>query len=193
MTRTPTTSRAPSTTAQNRTARSYSGVGLTVEPSRAASSSPRRRAGARGRVRRGDMIVRIEGRPAGKLTFEQALNLIKGEGTVVNLTVGDPRQAARASRSSGGRSPSPSLTRWTITFHGAKLGYIRLLLVPGCDRRAPRAGRRRSSTRGRRGSCSTCATIPAASSPQAVRAVSVFLEDGVVCAIAGLHRGRARV
>ena len=82
--------RAENERLKNRTARSYSGVGLTVEPARAgllvtsAIKGPAQAAG----VRPGDIIVRIDGRPAGKLTFDQSINLIKGEkGTVVHLTV----------------------------------------------------------------------------------------------------------
>ena len=78
---------------QNATARSYSGVGLTVGPSKdglvvtSALRGPARDAG----IRRGDVIVSIDGVPADKVAFERSLFLIKGEeGTNVQLTVKRP-------------------------------------------------------------------------------------------------------
>ena len=153
---------------KSRTARSYSGVGLTVEPSRAglvvtsALNGPARQAG----VRRGDIIVRIEGRPAGKLTFDQALNLIKGEkGTVVHLTLRRPEHGRLRVTVVRQEITLPSLRARLIRFHGAKLGYLRLLSFP--DATAERLGagdRLPRPPRGARESCSTCGTTRAGSS-----------------------------
>ena len=118
---------------KSRTARSYSGVGLTVEPSRAglvvtsALNGPAREAG----VRRGDIIVRIEGRPAGKLTFDQALNLIKGEkGTLVHMTLRRADHGRLRVTVVRQEITLPSLRAHLVRFHGAKLGYLRLLSFP---------------------------------------------------------------
>jgi carboxyl-terminal processing protease len=175
---------------KSRTARSYSGVGLTVEPSRAglvvtsALNGPARQAG----VRRGDIIVRIDGHPAGRLTFEQALNLIKGErGTVVHLTL---RRHADRMRVTVVRQEItlPSLRAKLVRFHGTKMGYIRLLSFP--DATAERIGETTASLvrRGAQGIVLDLRENPGGLLTQAVRTVSVFLGDGVVCTVSGLHQ-----
>jgi carboxyl-terminal processing protease len=176
---------------KSRTARSYSGVGLTVEPSRAglvvtsALNGPAREAG----IRRGDIIVRIEGQPAGKLTFDQALNLIKGEkGTVVHLTLRRPEHGRLRVTVVRQEITLPSLRVRLIRFHGAKLGYLRLLSFP--DATAQRLGQATASLvrRGAQGIVLDLRDNPGGLLNEAVRAVSIFLEDGVVCTVAGLHQ-----
>ncbi len=175
---------------KSRTARSYSGVGLTVEPSRAglvvtsALNGPARKAG----VRRGDIIVRIDGRPAGKLTFDQALNLIKGQqGTVVHLTLsrsGDQRRVTVVRQ----EITLPSLRARIVRFRGTKLGYLRLLSFP--DATSERIGQATESLvrHGAKGIVLDLRDNPGGLLTQAVRTVSIFLDDGVVCTISGLHQ-----
>jgi carboxyl-terminal processing protease len=176
---------------KKRTARSYSGVGLTVEPSRAglvvtsALSGPARDAG----IRRGDIIVRIEGRPAGKLTFEQALNLIKGEkGTVVHLTLRRPKGGRMSVTVVRQEIAVPSLHAQALRFRGARLGHIRLLSFPDATAERLREAVASLIERGAKGIVLDLRDNPGGLLPQAVRAVSVFLEEGVVCTIAGLHQ-----
>lgn len=175
---------------KSRTARSYSGVGLTVEPSRAglvvtsALNGPARQAG----VRRGDIIVRIDGRPAGRLTFDQALNLIKGQqGTVVHLTLrrhGDRRQITVVRQ----EITLASLRARLVRFRGTKLGVIRLLSFP--DATSERIGEATRSLvkRGAKGIVLDLRDNPGGLLTQAVRTVSIFLDEGVVCTISGLHQ-----
>jgi carboxyl-terminal processing protease len=176
---------------KSQTARSYSGIGLTVEPSRAglivtsALVGPAREAG----VRRGDIIVRIEGRPAGKLTFEQALNLIKGEqGTVVHLIV--RRAHAKQLRVTVVRQEIavPSLRARLVQFRAEKIGYIRLVSFP--DAAAERIKRATESLvrKGATGIVLDLRDNPGGLLTQAVRTVSLFLDEGVVCTVAGLHQ-----
>jgi carboxyl-terminal processing protease len=175
---------------KSRTARSYSGVGLTVEPSRAglvvtsALDGPAREAG----VRRGDIIVRIDGRPAGRLTFDQALNLIKGQqGTVVHLTL--RREGARRQVTVVRQEITlPSLRARLVRFRGTKLGVIRLLSFP--DATSERIGEATQSLvkRGAKGVVLDLRDNPGGLLTQAVRTVSVFLDEGVVCTVSGLHQ-----
>jgi carboxyl-terminal processing protease len=176
---------------KNRTARSYSGVGLTVEPSRAglvvtsALSGPAREAG----VRRGDVIVRIEGRPAGKLTFEQALNLIKGEkGTVVHLTIRRPHGKRLSVTVVRQEIAVPALRARPLRFRGTRLGYIRLLSFRDATAERLREAVGSLVERDAKGIILDLRDNPGGLLPQAVRAVSVFLDEGVVCTIAGLHQ-----
>jgi carboxyl-terminal processing protease len=176
---------------KNRTARSYSGVGLTVEPSRAglvvtsALNGPARAAG----VRRGDIIVRIEGRPAGKLTFEQALNLIKGEkGTVVHLTLKRPHKGELHFTVVRQEITLPSLRTRMVRFHGTKLGYMRLISFPDSTAERLREAAAALVRRGAKGIVLDLRDNPGGLLTEAVRAVSVFLDEGVVCTIAGLHQ-----
>jgi carboxyl-terminal processing protease len=176
---------------KSRTARSYSGVGLTVEPSRAglvvtsALNGPAREAG----VRRGDIIVRIEGRPAGKLTFDQALNLIKGEkGTVVHMTLRRPNHGRLRVTVIRQEITLSSLRARLVRFHGAKLGYLRLVSFP--DATAERLAQATASLvrRGAQGVVLDLRDNPGGLLTQAVRSVSIFLDEGVVCTVSGLHQ-----
>jgi carboxyl-terminal processing protease len=178
-------------TLKKRTARSYAGVGLTVEPSRAglvvtsALPGPARAAG----VRRGDIIVRINGQPAADLRFEQSLNLIKGEkGTVVHLTLRRSDGARRRLTVVRQEIALPSLRARLLRFHGAKLGYVRLLGFPDSTAERLREAAASLVKRGAKGIVLDLRDNPGGLLTEAVRAVSIFLDDGVVCTIAGLHQ-----
>jgi carboxyl-terminal processing protease len=175
---------------KSRTARSYSGVGLTVEPSRAglvvtsALNGPAREAG----VKRGDIIVRIDGRPAGRLTFDQALNLIKGEqGTVVHLTLrrrGERLQVTVVRQ----EITLASLRARLVRFRATKLGVIRLLSFPDATSERIGAATQSLVKRGAKGIVLDLRDNPGGLLTQAVRTASIFLDEGVVCTISGLHQ-----
>jgi carboxyl-terminal processing protease len=176
---------------KSQTSRSYSGIGLTVEPSRAglvvtsALVGPAREAG----VRRGDLIVRIEGHPAGKLTFNQALTLIKGDqGTVVHLTV--RRAHGQRLRVTVVRQEIavPSLRTRLVELRGTKIGYIRLVSFPDAAAVRIRQATESLVQRGAKGIVLDLRDNPGGLLTQAVRTVSVFLDEGVVCTVAGLHQ-----
>jgi carboxyl-terminal processing protease len=178
---------------RNRTARSYTGVGLTVAPSRrgllvtSTLGGPAREAG----IRRGDLIVRIQGRPAGELSFEQSLALITGEkGTLVRLTVKRPRQGTIHFALVRQEIDAPSLRARLIEGPGPDVGHVRLLSF-----RADTAVRlervvRRLGREGAKGVIIDLRDNPGGLISQAVAAVSLFLDDRVVCTTAGLHQNR---
>jgi carboxyl-terminal processing protease len=179
------------TSLKNRTARSYSGVGLTVEPSRAgllvtsALRGPARKAG----VRPGDIIVRIEGRPAGKLTFDQSLNLIKGEkGTVVHLTVRRKLESPLNFTVVRSDVAVPSLTARLVRFGGKKIGYLRLVAFPDSSAKRLHDATEKLVARGAKGIVLDLRDNPGGLLAEAVRTVSIFLDRGVVCTVSGLHQ-----
>ena len=180
-------------TLKTRTARSYSGVGLTVAPSRrgllvtSTLGGPAREAG----IRRGDLIVRIQGRPAGELSFEQSLSLITGEkGTLVRLTVKRARQGTIHFALVRQEIDAPSLRTRLVTGPGAKHGYIRLhSFRAGTAAHLERAVR--SVVRsGAKGVIVDLRDNPGGLISQAIASVSLFVDEGVVCTTAGLHQNR---
>jgi carboxyl-terminal processing protease len=176
---------------KSQTSRSYSGIGLTVEPSRAglvvtsALVGPAREAG----VRRGDLIVRIEGQPAGELTFNQALTLIKGDqGTVVHLTVRRPHGQRLRVTVVRQEIAVPSLRARLVELRGTKIGYIRLVSFPDAAAVRIRQATESLVQKGAKGIVLDLRDNPGGLLTQAVRTVSVFLDEGVVCTVSGLHQ-----
>ena len=180
-------------TLKSRTARSYSGVGLTVAPSKrgllvtSTLGGPAREAG----IRRGDLIVRIQGRPAGELSFEQSLSLITGEkGTLVRLTVKRARQGTIRFALVRQEIDAPSLRARLVTGRGARHGYVRVhSFRAGTATQLERAVRRVVRA-GAKGVIVDLRDNPGGLISQAIAAVSLFLDDGVVCTTAGLHQNR---
>ena len=178
---------------RNRTARSYTGVGLSVAPSKSGLlvtstyGGPARKAG----IRRGDLIVRIQGRPAGGLSFEQSLSLITGEkGTLVRLTVKRARQGTIHFALVRQEIDVPSVDGRLVKVRGAELGYVRLLSFPaGSAGRLERATKR-LVRQGAKGLIVDLRDNPGGLISQAVETVSLFVEKGVVCTTAGLHQER---
>jgi carboxyl-terminal processing protease len=82
----------------------------------------------------------------------------------------------------------PSLRARLVRFHGTKLGVIRLLSFP--DATSERIGDATKSLvkRGAKGIVLDLRDNPGGLLTQAVRTVSIFLEEGVVCTISGLHQ-----
>ena len=176
---------------KNRTAKSYLGVGLTVEPARAgllvtsALRGPARQAG----IRPGDVIVRIDGRPAGTLSLEQSLAFIKGEkGTFVRLTIRRPNKIVKRFTVMRQEIAVPSLRTRLFTYRGTKLAHARLLAFREDTSTRLREATERLVARGASGLVLDLRDNPGGLLAQAVRTVSIFLKKGVVCTTAGLHQ-----
>jgi carboxyl-terminal processing protease len=180
-------------TLKSRTARSYSGVGLTVAPSErgllvtSTLGGPAREAG----IRRGDLIVRIQGRPAGELSFEQSLSLITGEkGTLVRLTVKRARQGTIHFALVRQEIDAPPLRAHIVTGRGARHGYVRVHSFRAGTATYLERAVRRVVRAGAKGVIVDLRDNPGGLISQAIAAVSLFVDDGVVCTTAGLHQNR---
>ncbi|MDQ3669488.1 MAG: S41 family peptidase [Actinomycetota bacterium] len=176
-----------------RTARSYSGVGLTVGRARgglvvkAALQGPARQAG----IRPGDLIVSIDGRRVRALPFQRSLELIKGkEGTVVRLMVRRPREGTLSFAVKRREIELPSLRARTIDAGRVEIAYVRLLSfrVNAGERLEQRATALVKA--GADGILLDLRDNSGGLLAQAVRSVSLFVDKGVVCVTEGRRHGR---
>ncbi len=169
----------------------YSGIGLTVGPAprglvvTSAPEGPAREAG----VREDDVIVRVDGAPIGRLSFESALALVKGQtGTMVSLTVRRPEKKKPLEFMVVRREIEvPPLTSRLLATKKEKIGYIRVFSFS-----AGAAGLMRQATSELVAAGATGAIIDLRDNPggllsEAVDVASVFIEDGIVCRTDGLH------
>lgn len=176
---------------EERTEGTYSGVGLTVGPSRiglvvtSAFRGPAQKAG----IRKGDVIIRIDGRPAGRMPFERSLALIKGEkGTIVRLTVRRPHAGTIRYQVVRQEIDVPPIRSRLIRAHGAKLGYIRVLSFPDGTAERVELATARLVERGAEGAILDLRDNPGGLLSQAVDTVSLYISEGIVCTTAGAHQ-----
>jgi carboxyl-terminal processing protease len=171
----------------------YSGVGLHVNPSRdgllvtSALEGPAREAG----IRRGDVIVSIDGHSAARMQFERSLILIQGEeGTTVRLTVRRPRIGKLRFTLVRQELPAPTSLVRMHHVSRAKVGYVRLYSFSERTSGDLRVATRRLVSAGARGLVLDLRDNPGGLLLEAVRSVSLFLKSGVVCTTEGAHQAR---
>ena len=176
---------------EERTEGTYSGVGLTVGPSKvglvvtSAFRGPAQEAG----IRRGDVIIRIDGRPAGRMPFERSLALIKGEkGTIVRLTVRRPHAGTMRFQVVRQEIDVPPIRARLLKVAGKRLGYIRVLSFPDGTAERVELATARLVERGAQGAILDLRDNPGGLLSQAVDTVSLYISEGIVCRTAGAHQ-----
>jgi carboxyl-terminal processing protease len=176
---------------EDRTEGSYSGIGLTVGPSRkglvvtSAFKGPALQAG----IRKGDVIVRIDGKPAGRMPFERSLALIKGEkGTIVRLTVRRPDAGTMDFQVVRQEIDVPPIRARLLRATKGKLGYIRVFSFPEGTAERLEEETSRLAERGAAGVIVDLRDNPGGLLSQAVDSVSIFVEEGLVCTTDGAHQ-----
>jgi carboxyl-terminal processing protease len=169
----------------------YSGIGLTVGPARrglvvtSAADGPARDAG----IRKGDVIVAIDGEPVGPLPFERSLALIRGEtGTLVHLQVRRPGRKKPFDFTVIRRDIEvPPLTSRVVSTKTDKLAYVRLFSFPAGAAVRLDQTMARLVQGGVTGAIIDLRDNPGGLLSQAVDVASVFIPDGIVCRTDGLH------
>jgi carboxyl-terminal processing protease len=169
----------------------YSGIGLTVGPSRtglvvtSAAPGPAREAG----IRKGDVIVRVDNQPVASLSFESALALISGDaGTAVKLTLERPTKRKPLELVLVRREIEvPPISARLVTVKKEKLAYIRVFsFSAGAAERIEQATSELVE-RGVTGAIVDLRDNPGGLLSQAVDTASVYIKDGLVCRTDGLH------
>jgi carboxyl-terminal processing protease len=179
------------TTIQEDTKGTYSGIGLTVGPAQkgllvtSAAAGPAREAG----IRKGDMIVRIDGEAAGPLPFERSLALIKGEtGTIVHLKVRRPGRKKTVDYTVVRREIDvPPLSSRVLATKRQKVAYIRLFSFPAGAAERLEQALTQLVQGGVGGAIIDLRDNPGGLLSQAVDVTSLFVPEGIVCRTDGLH------
>ncbi len=169
----------------------YSGIGLTVGPGRmgllvtSAPPGPAREAG----IRKGDVIVRVDGEAIARLPFESALALVKGEpGTAVNLVVRRPAKHRPLDLVVVRREIEvPPLSARLLATKNTKLAYIRVFSFPAGAAERIEQTMSQLVEQGAAGAIIDLRDNPGGLLSQAVDVTSVFVEEGIVCRTDGLH------
>lgn len=176
---------------RHRTARSYSGVGLTVGPAEgglivtSALVGPARAAG----IQKGDVIVSIDGRLVHKLPFEHSLALIKGEeGTLVHLAVERGDGETMEFMVVRQKLPVPAIRSRLIRVRKTPIGYVRLISFPGSATDRVDRAVRSLVDRGAKGLILDLRDNPGGLLSQAVQTASLFLRHGIVCTVEGANQ-----
>ena len=175
---------------QHTTEGTYSGIGLTVGPARrgllvtSALKGPAREAG----IRKGDVIVGIDGERTGSLPFDRSLALIKGEtGTLVRLTVRRPGEGRLRFNVVRQDIEVPPISARMLNAGKTKVAYVRVFGFP--DGAAERLEQATTALveEGARGAILDLRDNPGGLFTQAVSSASIYLEDGIVCRTDGVH------
>jgi carboxyl-terminal processing protease len=169
----------------------YSGIGLTVGPGRlglvvtSAPPGPAREAG----IRKGDVIVNVDGEAIARLPFEHALALVKGEpGTAVNLVVRRPAKRKPLDLVVVRREIEvPPLSARLLVTKRAKLAYIRVFSFPAGAAERLEQATSQLVEQGATGAIIDLRDNPGGLLSQAVDVASVYIQDGIVCRTDGLH------
>jgi carboxyl-terminal processing protease len=169
----------------------YSGIGLTVGPGRlglvvtSAPPGPAREAG----IRKGDVIVNVDGEAIARLPFEHALALVKGEpGTAVNLVVRRPTKRKPLDLVVVRREIEvPPLSARLLATKRAKLAYIRVFSFPAGAAERLEQATSQLVEQGATGAIIDLRDNPGGLLSQAVDVASVYIQDGIVCRTDGLH------
>ncbi len=172
------------------TAGTYAGVGMTVLPAddgllvAGTQRGPARLAG----IRPGDTILAIDGFPARRLSYEEALGRILGpDGSAVSLQV---RRAARTLRFRlvRERFEARSVHVRMLALARSRVGYLRVdSFSLGTAQMLSRGVRRLERARAR-GLVLDLRGNPGGLLDQAVASTSVFLDGGVVTSLSGAHQ-----
>ena len=175
---------------QHTTEGTYTGIGLTVGPARrgllvtSALRGPAREAG----IRKGDVIVGIDGERTGSLPFDRSLALIKGEtGTLVRLTVRRPGEGRLRFNVVRQDIEVPPISARMLKAGKTKVAYVRVFGFPdGAAERLEQATTALAEE-GARGAILDLRDNPGGLFTQAVSSASIYLEDGIVCRTDGVH------
>ena len=180
---------------RRRSARSYSGIGMTVLPEdgqlvvTAVAPGPAREAG----LRVGDRIVAVDGTPTGKVTYDQALGRILGpRGTPVDLAVirGTERLDFRVRRAAIGAS---RISSRVLAARHRRIGYLGISSFSQGTTQLLHGTIRRLETAGVGAFVLDLRDNTGGLLDQAIAAASLFLEDGTLGSLQSVHAPRGQI
>jgi carboxyl-terminal processing protease len=171
----------------------FDGVGMSVEKDQRGlrvlnvfNGSPAQKAG----IREQDLIVSVDGRSIAGISSDLATGRIKGPaGTSVSLEVFTPgAQDTRTVRVKRERITLPVATGRLVEHDGRKLGVVRLTTFTSGAHAAVRARVKKLLDQGAEGIVLDLRGNGGGLLDEAVLVSSLFIEDGKIVSVRGLHR-----